>query len=147
VDLRDLLVETLAETGHLAVQRRLEVNLPKGGEVMVQGSESALAILLRNLLVNAFRYATEASTVRIRLAADDAVTLSIRNDCTPLAPEEMKHLRDRFYRVPGSQGHGAGLGLSIVERIAERHGARFEVSTLEEGGVFCATVSGLRRVA
>jgi len=147
VDLRGLLVETLAETGHLAVQRRLEVDLPEGDKLVVEGSESALAILLRNLLVNAFRYAAEGSTVRIRLTADEEVSLSIYNDCAPLAPEELKHLGDRFYRVPGSPGPGAGLGLSIVERIAGQHGARFEVATLEEDTVFCATVSGLRGVA
>jgi signal transduction histidine kinase len=146
VNLRDLLAETLAETGHLAAGRQLAVDLPEGDDVFVEGSESALAIMLRNLLVNAFRYASEATTVRIRVANDDGVALSICNDCRPLPSEELARVGDRFYRVPGSPGPGAGLGLSIIERIAEHHGARFAVDTSDTGTVFCATISGLRPV-
>ena len=109
----------------------------------MEGSEGALAILLRNLLVNAFRYANEGTVVRIRLADDDGISLSICNDCAPLASRELQRIGDRFYRIPGSQGPGAGLGLSIVNRIVEQHGARFKVDTREDGTVFCATVSGL----
>jgi signal transduction histidine kinase len=143
VNIRALLVETLAETGHLAAERQLEIDLPEGDACFVEGSETALAILLRNLLINAFRYASEGTAVRIRLAVEDGFSLSICNDCAPLAPEELQRIADRFYRIPGSQGPGAGLGLSIVDRIAEQHGARFEVATRENGSVFCATVSGL----
>jgi signal transduction histidine kinase len=39
-------------------------------------------------------------------------------------------VRERFYRIPGSAGHGCGLGLAIVSEIAEAHGAQF---TLESG--------------
>ena len=147
VKLRALLVETLAETGHLASARHLEVDLADGEDYAVEGSEAGLAIMLRNLLVNAFRYANENSQVRIQLTGDVDVSLAICNDCAPLPPEAHRQVRDRFYRVPGSQGQGAGLGLSIVDRIAEQHGARLDVDIGESGTEFCALIVGLRRPA
>jgi signal transduction histidine kinase len=140
VDLRALLAESVAETAHLAVERRVEVSLDEGPEIRVVGNPEALAILLRNLLVNAFRYASEESVVRVRLQREPSVLLEISNDCPALSREEFERIRNRFYRVPGSAGQGAGLGLSIVERIAELHGARFEAGPREDGSGFRASV-------
>ena len=100
-----------------------------------------MAILLRNLLTNAFRYALEASEVRIALHREPGVALEISNDCEPLAGSEFARICDRFYRVPGSEGFGVGLGLSIVSRIADQHGARFQVAPGEDGSGFSARVS------
>jgi len=138
VQLRALLVEVLADTGHLAVARGLAVELADGPECSVKGNEEALAILLRNLLVNAFRYATHGSTVQVALTAGDAVELEICNACAPLSPEEFRQISSRFYRVPGTESTGAGLGLSIVERIATLHEAQFSAGPWRDGSGFCA---------
>ncbi len=141
LDLRALLVEAVAETAHLAAERDLVLALAEGDPVMVEGNEEALAIMLRNLLTNAFRYALAGSTVGIELSTGDPVALSICNDCRPLSAREFERVGERFYRVPGSAGVGAGLGLSIVRRIAEGHGARFSAGPSRDGGGFCARVS------
>lgn len=140
VPLRSLLVEVLADTAHLAVERELEVELAGEVDCEVNGSAEALAILLRNLLTNAFRYANAGSVIRISLHADQPVTLEICNECAPLSADEFAHICDRFYRVPGSASLGAGLGLSIVTRIADQHGARFEAVPGGDGSGFCARV-------
>ena len=138
VPLRGLLVEVLADMAHLCDQRQLQVVLEEGEEIEVNGSAEALSILLRNLLSNAFRYASDNSTVCVRLSGQGATELEICNDCAPLSLEEFAHLCDRFYRVPGSVGLGAGLGLSIVSRIAQQHGAIFSAAPREDGSGFCA---------
>lgn len=128
VALDALLREVLAETAHLAVARGLALQTEDIAPARVAGSEEALAILLRNLLGNAFRYASEGTAVRVSLArSGDRVTLVIANDCPPLSPEDFRRIKQRFYRVPGSNGPGAGLGLSIAERVAGLHGAEFRV--------------------
>jgi signal transduction histidine kinase len=141
LDLRALVVEILAETGHLATDRGLEVDLQGLSPLEVRGSEEALAILLRNLLANAFRYAEANSVVRVRLSmADSCPLLEICNACQPLSAEEYARITERFYRVPGSSGLGAGLGLSIVLRIAQQHNAVFSAEPDECGSGFCSRV-------
>lgn len=138
VRLRALLGEVLAETAHLAAERQLDIDFEEGPEIEVAANSESLAILLRNLLVNAFRYALEGSVICLRLEHAHTVRLEISNDCAPLTGEQFEQIRGRFYRVPGSAGQGAGLGLSIVERIAELHGAAFTAGPRENGSGFCA---------
>jgi signal transduction histidine kinase len=151
VQLRSLLIEVLADTAHLAADRQLEIALEDGEACQVLGNKEALAILLRNLLNNAFRYASDHSIVHIRLSATNPaagapvaaapVELEICNDCAALPAAEFSQLLDRFYRVPGSVGMGAGLGLSIVSRITDLHHANFSVSPRADGTGFCASLT------
>jgi signal transduction histidine kinase len=141
VALRPLLDTALADGGHLAAQRNLRVELEDGSDCAVPGNEEAIAILLRNLVNNAFRYAAPGSVVRlVLLQGDGEVVLTIDNDCEPLSEAEFAQLGQRFYRVPGSEGVGSGLGLSIVTRIAELHEATIETGPGEHGRGFRATV-------
>ena len=141
VRLRALLLEVLAETAHLAADRGLQVALEDGEEVVVPGVQESLAIMMRNLLVNSFRYASDASTVAIRLGGEKPSLLEVCNDCPALSAAEFDNICKRFYRVPGSAGQGAGLGLSIVSRIASQHAAHFTVvPRYASGEGFCARV-------
>jgi len=137
VELRALLADVVAESAHLASERQLKIEFTQGNPVLLPANGEALSILLRNLMVNAFRYAREGSTVSIRLGDSSPHKLEICNDCEPLSGDEFDQLCQRFYRVPGSNGLGAGLGLSIVRRIAEQHGADFDVGPRADGSGFC----------
>ncbi|PLW69145.1 histidine kinase dimerization/phospho-acceptor domain-containing protein [Pseudohalioglobus lutimaris] len=137
----ELLTEVIAENAHLAADRGLEVSVQDLTPATLQGNSEALAILMRNLLVNAFRYSSGDPVVKISLALrQNEVILAVCNDCMPLSAAEHERLCDRFYRVPGSAGLGAGLGLSIVSRIAALHGARLETGAGDAGRGFCARV-------
>jgi signal transduction histidine kinase len=141
VDLRVLLTDIVLETAHLAADRKLELHRNETGAVRIDGNEETVAILLRNLLINAFRYADEGSTVDINLLDENSrVTLEISNDCPALSGDELARISERFYRVPGTAGLGAGLGLSIVSRIAAQHGAQFSVAVGEHGEGFVARI-------
>ncbi len=142
VEVRAQLTEALADTAHLAVDNELQIELIDGPECNLAASEESLGILLRNLLGNAFRYGTPGTTVHVSLKCTaDACELEICNDCNTLSGAEFERLAERFYRVPGSQGVGAGLGLSIVTRIADQHGARFTAHPRADGEGFCAHLS------
>jgi len=134
--LDSLLSEALMDTAHLADERGLTVAPDVQEGVYISGSEESLAILLRNLLINAFRYAGAGSTVDIRLLRGEGVELLIANECPPLSKQEFSRICERFYRAPGASGQGSGLGLSIVARIAEQHGARLSVGPGEDHGGF-----------
>ncbi|MEM1114115.1 MAG: ATP-binding protein [Pseudomonadota bacterium] len=141
VVLDELVSEVVTDNAHLAADRDLEIDLQLVPGCTVKGREEMLAIMLRNLLVNAFRYATESSPVRVHLQpVSGGIELEVCNDCEPLSPDEFRQVTQRFYRVPGSAGLGAGLGLSIVTRIADQHGAEFSAAPLGNGRGFCARI-------
>ncbi|TDG15542.1 hypothetical protein E2F43_04740 [Seongchinamella unica] len=142
IDLRALLTEAAADTAHLAADRQLSLVLEDGPAISLQGNTEALAIMFRNLLTNAFRYSSGKPEVTVSLRQQGGeVCLEVCNDCEPLSAAEHARLGERFYRVPGSAGLGAGLGLSIVGRIALLHGARLDTGPADSGRGFCARVS------
>lgn len=80
------------------------------------GNEVLLQLMLRNLLDNAIRYSPPNSHVTLTL---DANGLSVCDEGPGIAAEHLPRIRERFYRPPGQSQQGSGLGLSIVQRIAD----------------------------
>ncbi len=74
---------------------------------------------ISNLLSNAMRYTPPGKTITLRIKeADDQIHIIVENPGTPIAPEHLPRLFDRFYRVdPYRQrkGEGSGIGLAIVK--------------------------------
>jgi two-component system OmpR family sensor kinase len=137
VSLSDLAKRTLGDMAGLAQARQIDLGLHHADEVAVDGQPDALIILLRNLIDNAIKYTPAGGTVDIDLrrsagatkAARGRITLSVEDSGPGIPPEERERVFSRFYRVPGSPAGGSGLGMAIVQSIAERHGA---VLTLDQ---------------
>ncbi|MBE3028030.1 ATP-binding protein [Janthinobacterium sp. GW458P] len=85
----------------------------------------SLRMLLRNLVENALRYTPAPGGVVVSCGVQDGRSYLRVADTGPGIAEEL-HERafERFVRLGGAQLPGSGLGLSIVRRIAERHGAQ-----------------------
>ncbi|RXZ44769.1 ATP-binding protein [Crenobacter cavernae] len=96
-----------------------------------------IALLLRNLLDNALRYGREGGVVELILSPEAIV---VRDDGPGVPPEYLERVRERFFRPPGQEATGSGLGLSIVERIAELHSLALTLANRPEGG-FMATLA------
>jgi two-component system sensor histidine kinase QseC len=117
----------------LAERRRCELacEWPAQGEPLpLQGDAGLLAVMLRNLVDNALRYAPEGSVVTLRFGPD---ALVVHNPGPPLPPEQLQRLGERFHRPEGQAEGGSGLGISIVQRIAALHGLQFEAGAGDEG--------------
>lgn len=130
VDLAPLASSAVAALQAEADRRAVAMALAGDATVPVRGSADALAVLLRNLLENALRYAPEHGQVRVTLraaAAEAGAWLRVEDSGPGVAPEDRLRVLDRFYRAPGSRGHGSGLGLAIVQTVAARGGAAVEV--------------------
>lgn len=126
----------------MATERDIELRLSDDPALFVDGNADWLKVLLRNLLVNAFHHSPSPGEVEIRLTqCDGSITLMIANDCEPIAEAEFAKLTDRFYRPSSSRTQGVGLGLSIVQRIAELHGAGLRLGSWQNGRGFRAEVS------
>ena len=107
-------------------------------ELTFSGDEYAIRQLVSILLDNAVKYAAEGTEIAFSLEkTKKGVLLSCANvSRTPVAPEELDKLFDRFYRAdPARSGTGGfGIGLSIARSIAEGHKGGIRAS-LEDGKI------------
>lgn len=127
VDLLALLAEEAAR-----VNAALE-----GSALSVQGDERLLRRAVRNLLENAQRYG--GAEVRASLAPKPASRMLELRVCDrgPGVPLNMRErIFEPFFRLPGhtEQAGGVGLGLSLVNQIAQRHGGSVRCEAREGGG-------------
>jgi signal transduction histidine kinase len=108
------------------------------GPVIVYGNGDTIARALRNLVENALAHTPAGSAVELAVAADGAISVLDRGPGVPKA--ERDHIFRRFWRGDRRRsGSGsAGLGLAIVARIAEMHGARLSVDDRPGGGAVFA---------
>jgi two-component system sensor histidine kinase MprB len=106
--------------------------------VVVTGDRPRLARALNNLIDNAVKYAPPRTAVEVTVG-DGAFT--VRDRGPGIAPEDLPHVFDRFYRGAGVRAReGSGLGLAIVKQIADMHGADISLREAEGGGTVAALV-------
>lgn len=141
VELNDLLLESIAEQGGVAMDRELDIQVSERPGIVIEAHRDWLEIMLRNLVGNAFRHAPMGSAIDIALSrSGEEARLRIANDCGPLTPDERARLLDRFSTHTGNASSGVGLGLSIAQRIAELHGAALSLAARQDEEGFVVQV-------
>jgi PAS domain S-box-containing protein len=100
--------------------------------------EPRIEVVLHNLLANALAYGNGA--VRIAAEQSDAgIVVRVTDDGPGIAPDELPHLFERFYRTASGQQRrsgGIGLGLTICKAFVEAHGGRIWVESSAHGTTF-----------
>ncbi len=101
----------------------------------------ALSQALINLLNNAIKYSPNEKAVAVSARREgDRVLVSVRDRGIGIPKSEQKRIFEKFYRVETSVIHttkGSGLGLALVQHIAEAHGGHVDVvSAPGEGSTF-----------
>ena len=142
-DFSELAEIVLEETEQLATDKNITVKSNIEPDVEVEGDQTLLMRLLLNLLDNAVKYTCESGEVAFTLRkTDDSVICAVRDTGCGIAPEELPKIWRRFYQSDGNRGQsGAGLGLSMVQWIANLHGGTVSVeSTPGEGSTFIFTM-------
>ncbi len=126
VNLNELTQECCAELGPNALGKNIEIGFTPQIHPALSGSADMLRILLRNLLDNAIRYTPQGGKVDVTLRLPDVqqIELEISDSGIGVAAEQLALLGQRFHRVSPNVADGVGLGLSIVQRIAEIHHAK-----------------------
>ncbi|MEF9949477.1 MAG: ATP-binding protein, partial [Comamonas sp.] len=131
VDLRQLAEQALADCAAAAQAAGLDMGLSEDPQLQaafsIPGDAQALAMLMRNLLDNALKYVPAGGRVDVGWRQDGRGRALVVEDSGPgIAPEERERVVQRFVRGEGAGGKagGSGLGLSIVQTVAERAGAQ-----------------------
>jgi signal transduction histidine kinase len=141
-DLRDPIGAVVEAHAEMAEERGVSLSseVPTSS-VSARFDHERLVQLMSNLVGNALKFTPGGGEVRIRLT-DGAETASIEvSDTGPGIPaRELPHIFERFYRgtnVGEARASGSGLGLAISRSIAEMHGGRIDVASVEgEGTTF-----------
>ncbi|HEU5099627.1 MAG TPA: ATP-binding protein [Roseiflexaceae bacterium] len=97
-----------------------------------------IEVVIHNLLTNALAYGN--GTVRIAAEkCDPAIVIRVTDDGPGIAPDELPHLFERFYRAARGQQRrsgGIGLGLAICKAFVEAHGGRIWAESSAQGTTF-----------
>lgn len=166
----DLRLLSLADAGALSLNRRavdpralleraalahmVQVE-DHGPAIRVEASDSLPAVwvdtdrmaqVLNNLVANALRHTREGEIVlAAREAENQRIVIDVRDTGSGIAPEDLPHIFERFYRADPARtresGQSAGLGLAIAKAIVEAHGGTISViSTVGIGTTFTITL-------
>ena len=157
-------VETTAETDHLltlllalacaADGRRAEEPvelsavvrdvLPRDARIeialeptTVLGDAALLRRAAANLVDNALQHGSPGGRIAVRVCGGE---LTVRNGGAPIASQDLERLTEPFERLRRGSSPGSGLGLSIVQAIAESHGGRLLLEAPREGGLVARLV-------
>ncbi len=140
--LSDEIIRMSEEYRSLLSARGYTVTDTVEGGLFVTADRRRIIQTLRNLVNNAVNYAGEDKVVLLRLfkIAGNSVRFEVEDHGTGIAEEDLENIWERYYRVDKEHVRsvvGSGLGLSIVRKNLQEHGARYGVeSTLGKGSVF-----------
>lgn len=122
---------------HEALRRRVQMDFEVPQiPVMVTAEQGDLEDLVANIVDNAIKYSAKDGLGKIWVSVETGrqPKLRVENNGEGIKDSEKQKIFERFYRVPGTQVSGCGLGLSIVVEIADRCGATINVSDRIGGG-------------
>jgi two-component system, OmpR family, sensor kinase len=132
--------QVLEDLMPLAEDRHIDLGVLGSDDARVLAADADLTTLVRNLVDNAIRYTPTYGKVDLEVRKTiDHVEVIVSDTGPGIAPGERAKVLEPFYRTLGTNTTGSGLGLSIVQAIAMRIGARIQLEYADE-----STQAGLR---
>src|SRR5262249_31828758 len=139
VSLTELAVETRADFSHLLAKHHMDLVLETAGldgELIVQGHREMLRQVLLNLVANGIKYSPDETRIVIRERQEVAgPTLEVINEGFEIPAVVRERIFERGYRARAASQwipHGTGLGLWLVRKILDLHGAQIDFTERRE---------------
>jgi two-component system, OmpR family, phosphate regulon sensor histidine kinase PhoR len=119
----------------LAVYETAQITIEKSSEaITVAADPDILELAIINLLDNAAKYSNPPAKIAIKLEKEtDEASIFISDQGIGIPPADLEHIFERFYTVDKARSRrlgGAGLGLSIVRTIIEKHHGTISVTSV-----------------
>jgi signal transduction histidine kinase len=142
-------IESLAEPARREAGLTLLAEV-EPGDLTATGDRARVVQVIQNLVRNAIRFTPEGGIILVGAAREGAsVAITVRDTGVGIAPEDLPHVFDRFYRVERSRNRGsggAGLGLTIARQLIDSMGGTIAVeSAIDEGTTFTIRLPGAER--
>lgn len=129
-----------------AEQRGLSLRIEAADDLpSVMVDADRMTQVFNNLVSNALRFTSQGDIILAASATDQHVQFDVRDTGLGIAPDELAHIFDRFYRADQSRQRttdgSSGLGLAIAKAIVEAHGGHITAtSTPDQGTTFTLTL-------
>ncbi|MDY7560679.1 ATP-binding protein [Pseudomonas sp. 10B1] len=134
VELSALCKSVITDQVRRAEASNIDLGLTEHASFSILGDSDSLRILLNNLVDNAIRYAGTLAKIDLAVKeTDQGVILEVSDNGPGISEVDRERVLERFYRGSNQIGPGSGLGLSIVNTIAEQHGAKVLLETGPNG--------------
>lgn len=142
VDLGELCARRLEILSQVASRRNQTIVSDIDESVTVPGAEPLLERVVDNLVGNAIKYSNEGDSIEVSVARDNRhAILTVTDHGVGIPDEARPRLFERFYRVPGTEGSGSGLGLAVAHEVVTWHGGCMRVeSVVREGSTITVSL-------
>ncbi len=136
VNVGELVREAASRHEARAAQRGKSLEVLAGDSLLTMEADfGRLTHVLDNLIENALLHAGEGGHVAVGFEASDGAVRIFVDDNGPGVPADLRErIFAKFFRVPGTEKQGSGLGLSIVQDIVRAHGGEVGVEPSPLGG-------------
>jgi len=132
VDLADIGREIVAAMAPKVFDAQRDLRFNAVGDTRALGHAEAIYRIYRNLIDNALAHAPGDTPIEV--TAGPGPQISVRDHGPGISHEDVPHIFERFWRKDRRKTDGAGLGLGIVQRLAQAHGGAITVENAQDGG-------------
>jgi len=113
--------------------------------LQINGDKQMLSRVVDNLLTNALHHTNKGGEIRLRAQRNEnnETVVTIQDNGEGIAPEDVPHVFEKFYRADSNKRHatGAGLGLAFCRLAVEAHNGRIWVESEQgKGSAFSFTM-------
>lgn len=138
IDLQKLTIKVASRLKPVTAKKDIDLKIIENEPIFILGDEESLETAITNVLQNAIHYTRGGGFVEVRIDRQNSkAVLTIKDTGVGIEPEDIARIFNRFYRADKSRSRdtgGAGLGLSIVEKIVKRHRGDISIESIPKVG-------------